>query len=191
VAEEAMGHVCPPSVIRWLNSPLRKLIQNPRKIFGEYVKPGDTVVDLGCGGGFFAVELAEMVGENGQVIAIDLQAEVIRIAREFAQKKKVADRITFHQCQEKDMGITEPKVDLALAMYVVHEVPDRVRFLKQTVELMKPEAKFLLAEPTNHVKGEQFKIILSEAESVGLKPIKPVKLAFSRGMLFGMLGAGD
>ena len=186
MAEEAMGHVCPPSVIKWLNSPLRKLIQNPTKIFREYVKPGDTVIDLGCGGGFFTVELAKVVGESGQVIAIDLQAEMIRIAQEFARKKSVADRITFHQCQEKDLGITEPKVDMAFAMYVVHEVPDRTRFLTQIVELLKPEAKFLMIEPTHHVKGEQLKTILSEAESVGLKPIKPVKMAFSRGMVFGL-----
>lgn len=37
--KEAMGQVCPPSVIRWLNSPLRKLLQNPRKILAGYVKP--------------------------------------------------------------------------------------------------------------------------------------------------------
>ena len=71
MTENVMGRVCPPSVVRWLNNPLRKLIQNPWKIMGEYVSTGDTVVDLGCGGGFFAVALAEMVGESGRVIAVD------------------------------------------------------------------------------------------------------------------------
>ena len=70
------------------------LIQNPKKIMGAYVKPGDVVVDLGCGGGFFSVALAEMVGENGRVIAADLQKEMLDITRNFAAKKHVLERIT-------------------------------------------------------------------------------------------------
>ncbi|MFH1862494.1 MAG: class I SAM-dependent methyltransferase [bacterium] len=180
---EPMGHVCPPSVIKWLNSPLRKLIQNPKKLFGGIIQPGQTVADLGCGGGFFTVELAKMVGESGRVIAVDLQPEMLVYTEKLARKKGVFDRIILHQCQQNDLGLSEPKVDFALALYVLHEVPDRVRFLRQSVGLMKPEARFMLVEPTHHVKPEQLQQILSEAESVGLVQIKPIKFAFSRGML--------
>ncbi len=184
MADEAMGHVCPPSVVKWLNSPLRKLIQNPKKIMGDYVKPDDTVIDLGCGGGFFAVAMAKMVGERGQVIAMDLQKEMLSITREFAAKKGVLDRITLHQCQENDIALPDTQVDFALAFYVVHEVPDRQIFLKQVAELLKPDARFMLIEPNHHVTESQFRQILEEAESVGLQYIKPTKVIFSRGMLF-------
>lgn len=184
MADEAMGHVCPPSVVKWLNSPLRKIIQNPKKIMGNYVKPGDTVIDLGCGGGFFSVALAKMVGKNGHVIAMDLQQEMLSISREFAAKKGVLDRITLHRCQEDDIALPDTQVDFALAFYVVHEVPDRQRFLKQVTALLKPDAHFMLIEPTHHVKEPQFKQMLEEAESVGLQIIKPIKVIFSRGMLF-------
>ncbi len=179
-----MGHVCPPSVVKWLNSPLRKLAQNPKKIMGDYVKPGDTVIDLGCGGGFFAVALAKMVRESGQVIAMDLQKEMLSITREFAAKKGVLDRITLHQCQEDNIALPDTQVDFALAFYMVHEVPDRQRFLKQVAELLKPEANFMLIEPSHHVTESQFSQILDESNSVGLKLKKPIKLMFSRGMLF-------
>ncbi len=183
MADEAMGHVCPPSVIKWLNSPLRKLIQNPKKIMGEYVKPGDTVIDLGCGGGFFAVALAEMVGGNGRVIAMDLQKEMLNITRDFASKKGVLDRITLHQCKDDDIALHGEKVDFALAFYMVHEVPDRDRFMNQVADLLKPTAHFLMIEPKHHVSPSQFDQILGEANSAGLNLVKPVKLTMSRGML--------
>lgn len=120
------------------------------------------------------------------MIAVDLQAEMLCITRDFARKKGVLDRITLHQCDQNDLGITEPEVDFAFALYVLHEVPDRTRFLKQTVNLMKSEALLMLVEPTHHVKPEQLRIILSEAETVGLQQVKAVKMAFSRGMVFSL-----
>lgn len=184
--EEAMGHVCPPKVIKWLNSPLRMLIQNPKKIMGKYVRPGDTAVDLGCGGGFFAVALAELVGESGRVIAVDLQEEMLHITRKLAAKKGVSERITLHQCQENDIGLSDEKVDFALAFYMVHEVPDRQRFLSQVVDLLKPNAHFIMIEPSHHVKPSQLQQILDETSSAGLKQIKPLKMVMSRGMIFGL-----
>jgi len=178
-----MGHICPPSVVKWLNSPLRKLIQNPREIMGDYVHQDNTVIDLGCGGGFFAVSLAEMVGKNGRVIAVDLQEEMLNITRDFAAKKKVLDRITLHQCKENDIGLSDDKVDFALAFYMVHEIPDRKRFLSQVVDILKPNAHFMIIEPKHHVKEDQFKQILNEAVSAGLELVKPLKVKGGRGML--------
>lgn len=184
MAEDAIGHVCPPSVIKWLNSPLRKLIQNPRKIMGDYVRPGDTVVDLGCGGGFFAVALAEMVGESGRVITVDLQEEMLKISKNLASKKGVLEWMTFHQCAENDIGLADMKVDFALAFYMVHEVPDRDRFLRQVAHLLKSDAHFMVIEPKHHVTSEQYRQILKEADEAGLGEVKSIKLWLSRGMLF-------
>ena len=184
MSNERAERVCPPSVIKWLNSPFRLLIQNPAKIMGEYVRPGDTVVDLGCGGGFFSVALAKMVGEKGRVIAVDLQAEMLAITRDFASKKGVSNRITLHHCKENDIGLSAEKVDFALAFYVLHEIPDRERFLKQVMELLKPGAHFMLIEPKHHAKDIQSEIDL--ATSLGLKPVKPIKFMMSRGMVFSL-----
>lgn len=181
--DEAMGRICPPAHVKWLNSPLRRLIQNPKKIMGKYISMGDTAVDLGCGGGYFTVALAKMVGDNGRVIAMDLQKEMLDFTKDYAAKKGVLDRITLHQCQEKDIGLPGLKVDFALAFYMVHEVPDRVRFLRQVAELLKPTAHFMVIEPNHHVSGKQFEQILGEVNSVGLQMIRPVKTFGSKGML--------
>ena len=184
MTDEAMGHVCPPSVVKWLNSPLRKLIQNPNKIMGEYVSPGNTVIDLGCGGGYFAVALAKMVQENGRVIAMDLQQEMLDFTRDLAVRNRVVDRITLHQCEADDFLLTDVKVDFALAFYMVHEVPDRNRFFTQVAAILNPDASFMIIEPKHHVSPFQFKQIQTEAASGGLRMIKPIKLLASRGILF-------
>lgn len=59
------------TLTRMMTSPLRKLIQNPRKILSPYVVPGMVVVEPGCGGGFFTLELARLVGPTGRVHALD------------------------------------------------------------------------------------------------------------------------
>ena len=154
---------------------------------GEHVSPGDTVVDLGCGGGFFSVALAKMVGDNGRVIAVDLQKEMLDITSDFAVKNGVLERIILHRCKSDDIGLSDEKVDFALAFYMVHEVPDRKAFLRQVSELLKPDAHFMMIEPSHHVTAEQFDQILNEAGSVGLKQLRPLRMMFSRGMLFGLV----
>ncbi len=69
--------VCSAKHAVFLDNLIRKWLQNPRKILNEYIKEGMTVVDLGCGPGFFSLELARLVGDNGKVIAADLQQAML------------------------------------------------------------------------------------------------------------------
>jgi len=63
-------HICPPWIGYLLINPLRKIFENPKKIFSPYVQKGMTVLEPGCGMGFFTLDLARMVGSNGRVLAI-------------------------------------------------------------------------------------------------------------------------
>jgi ubiquinone/menaquinone biosynthesis C-methylase UbiE len=65
--------VCPVERAGWLTNPVRRWFQNPERILKDYVKEGMTVLDIGCGPGFFSVAMATMVGETGKVIAADIQ----------------------------------------------------------------------------------------------------------------------
>ena len=66
---EKNEHVCPVEKAGGFDSGIRKLLQRPKKILGNYAREGMTVLDLGCGPGFFSVEMAEMVGASGKVIS--------------------------------------------------------------------------------------------------------------------------
>jgi ubiquinone/menaquinone biosynthesis C-methylase UbiE len=66
-------HVCPVENSGALDNRLRKLFQNPRRLLKPYIQTGMTVLEVGCGPGFFTLDIAEMVGESGKIIAADVQ----------------------------------------------------------------------------------------------------------------------
>jgi len=68
-------HICPWWLAYTFDNPFRHFFHNPEKMLGSYVAKGMTVLDVGCGMGFFSIGLAKIVGDKGCVIA----AEVFRI----------------------------------------------------------------------------------------------------------------
>lgn len=67
------NRVCPVELSGGLDNRFRRWLHNPKKILGPYCKPGMTAMDLGCGPGFFTIEMARLVGTSGHVSACDLQ----------------------------------------------------------------------------------------------------------------------
>ena len=69
--------VCPLWVGYLLASPIRKLLQNPKKILSPYIEEDMKVLDIGCAMGFFSIPLARLIGSNGKVICVDMQKKMI------------------------------------------------------------------------------------------------------------------
>lgn len=67
------NRVCPVERAGSLDNIFRRWLQNPWKILRPYIKEGMTVLDFGCGPGYFTIAMAQMVGTSGWVIAVDLQ----------------------------------------------------------------------------------------------------------------------
>ena len=166
-----------------LDNPVRRLIHNPKKILGGIVEKGQTVLDIGCGPGFFSIAMAEMVGDNGKVIAVDVQDEMLQILRKKAAQKGLESRIITHKSDPNWIGITE-KVDFALAFYMVHEAPNAETLLKEISSIVKPKGKLLVVEPKFHVSASAFKRTIEAAQIAGFKPIREPNIFFSRSMLF-------
>lgn len=175
--------VCPWWLLPTFDNPLRRLIQNPYRILGALVRPGDTVVDLGCGMGYCSIPLAQLVGPQGQVICIDVQQQMLDGLRRRAEKAGVLSNITLHRCEPARLGIPEP-ADFVLAFWMLHEVPDQRAFLTEVQAHLKPTGRFLLVEPIGHVGGQAFRRSIETAELVGLVIVDKPAVVASRSALF-------
>jgi ubiquinone/menaquinone biosynthesis C-methylase UbiE len=155
-----------------LDSRLRRFIYRPDRLAEKYIKPGDTVLDFGCGPGFFTREFAKAVGDTGEVIAVDLQEEMLQILREKLGPEGLLPRVRTHRCEPDSIGLSPEmngKIDLAFAIFVVHEVPDQGRLFGEIADLLIPGGTLFLSEPPFIVPGKEFRETVSRAEGAGLE----------------------
>lgn len=163
-------HVCPWWFAYTFDNPLRRLLHKPEKLLEPYVTPGMTVLDVGCGMGPFSLALAELVGENGRVICVDLQQEMLGRVEKRAERAGLKKRIHTHRCTPGDLGIPAP-IDFGLAFWMIHEVPDTTAFFRQIREHLKPDGNLLIAEPKIHVPKQRFQEIVEQAEETGFRRV--------------------
>jgi SAM-dependent methyltransferase len=167
-----MGHrVCPWWLGYVLASPLRRLLQDPAAVVKPYVREGMTVLEPGPGMGFFTLEMARQVGASGRVVAIDIQPRMIAGLKRRLAKARLLERTEARLAPSDSLGLQDlrGKVDFALAMAVVHEMPSSSRFFAEVAQAMKPGATLLLAEPSGHVKPAAFEAELQDAAAAGLE----------------------
>ena len=75
---QVMGH----EAAGWLERPEREKEEQPTKLMEALkLKPGDVVADVGAGSGYFTFRIAEVVGDKGKVLAVDIQPEMLDIIR--------------------------------------------------------------------------------------------------------------
>ncbi len=173
---------CPWWFLFTFDNPFRKIYQDPFTILTPYLKNGDTAVDLGCGMGYFSIPMAELVGDRGKVIAVDLQERMLAGLRGRAEKAKLLERIKTHRCTQNQIGISE-EVDFILAFWMVHEVHNSRSFLEQIRVMLKAGGRLLIAEPYIHVSRNKFREIESQLNEAGFSILGSPAIGFSRSIL--------
>lgn len=155
-----------------LDTGLRQFVYRPDRLAARLVKPGDRVLDFGCGPGFFTRAFAKAAGENGQVFSADLQEEMLAIVRGKMDAEGLAPRVTTHQCRPDSIGLP-PEMngtfDVATAIFVVHEVPDPEKLFREIHSLVKPGGTFFYSEPPFLVPGKEFAEKIALAEGIGFR----------------------
>lgn len=149
--------------------PLRGLFQSPKKLLCPHVREGMTVLEPGCGMGWFSLPLARIVGPSGKVVCADVQPEMLEGLRRRALRAGLLDRIEVVVCSPSDLGVGawEGRVDLAVALLMLHEVPDVEGFLRQVHAALRPGGALLVVEPRGHVSREDFEASLAAAARAG------------------------
>ena len=138
-----------------------------------------TVLDIGCGPGFFSIDMAQLVGKSGRVIATDLQEGMLQKLREKIQGTALEERLTLHKCEENKIGVSE-NVDFVLVFYMFHEVPNQEEFLNEIGSILKPNGQVLIVEPPFHVSKPTFEEIIRKARNAGFTLVERPKVFLSK-----------
>ncbi|MCL2880864.1 MAG: class I SAM-dependent methyltransferase [Treponema sp.] len=177
--------VCPWQAGPVLMASRRMVFHNPKRILSPYVNEGMIAMDIGCGMGYFTLPMSVMAGKNGKVIAVDLQAKMLEGLQKYAGKAD-AQTIVTHQCSQDALHIEQwnGTVDFALVFWMLHEVPDPQRLIRELHAAMSSKGKLLFAEPKMHVSAAAFQKSKQLMQNSGFIEIDAPKITMSRAVLF-------
>ena len=174
--------VCPVEIASSLDNRIRRWVQNPQKILRPYIEEGMIVLDIGCGPGFFSIDIAKMVGKSGRVIAADLQEGMLQKLRNKIQGTELEKRVTLHKCDKSRIGLSE-HVDFILLFYMVHEVPNVEGLFSEIETILKPKGLVFIVEPPLHVSKKAFENTVIKANDAGLSVVERPNIFLSKAVV--------
>jgi len=173
------NHLCPAWGAGGLDNSFRRLLHNPQKILKPFIKEGMTVLDIGCGPGFFSMDIAKMLNCSGKVIAADVQKGMLDKVRKQTKGTYLEQIVEIHQSNFENIGISE-KVDFILVFYMFHEVKNQKKFVEELSSILKPNGLIFIAEPKIHVSEKDFNTMVDLIKEYGFTIVETPKVFFSR-----------
>lgn len=113
----------------------------------DAVKEGDTVVDLGSGGGIDCFIAANKVGPKGKVIGVDMTPQMLKLARENAAKGGY-DNVEFREGSIENLPVEDSSVDVIISNCVINLSEDKNKVFAEIHRALKPGGKFVVSDIT-------------------------------------------
>lgn len=104
-------------------------------------RPGERILDIGCGPGFYVAELADLVGAGGAVVGIDPSADMLRLATKRCEGDA---NVTFHEGPATSLPMSDASFDAALSVQVLEFVEDVDGALAEMHRILRPGGRLVV-----------------------------------------------
>jgi SAM-dependent methyltransferase len=109
------------------------------------IRPGDSILDIGCGGGVDTMVAAIMVGPAGRVVGVDMSSEMVERARQNLSQTNL-NNISFIESSGEDLPLPDQDFDVVISSGVFNLIPDKLKALREVFRVMKPGGRIMMAD---------------------------------------------
>jgi len=114
------------------------------------IKPGDTVVDVGCGTGFLTSQAAKAVGKKGRVIGIDLSEEMLKKAEENMTGMGNKGRVEFKMGDAENIPLEDEIAEAVIGNMILHHCPKPKSAIREMARILKTDGRLVLSDLEKH-----------------------------------------
>ncbi len=118
-----------------------------------YVKPGSKVADIGAGAGAYTIALARVVGDIGQVYALDIHRDALHTLASSLERQSILNVDVIWADIEKEVPIEKYSLDAVVMSNVLFQLGNIPKALSNVATLLKPEGQLLVVDWSDSHKG--------------------------------------